>query len=98
MIERVPGKIVSHLDRKISIIKKVASSAGMGVFSLLFIVGFGTFYFLFGPLEEEIVIPAIIFTLIAIGMIAQTIATVAPLLFELWRLEVDDNRDEPLFP
>ena len=98
MIETVPTQRISRLDQKIAVIKKIASSAVMGVFSVLFIVGFATFYFLYAPLEKQIAIPGIIFTLIAVGMLAQTLATVAPLLLELWRLEVDGDSDEPLFP
>lgn len=98
MIKTTPHKTLSRFDQKLTVIKKIASNAVMGIFSLLFIIGFATFYFLFAPLDRQIAIPAIIFTLIAIGMLAQTIAALAPLLLELWRQETIGESDELLFP
>jgi hypothetical protein len=99
MIETMPQEKPTRLSRKIGIIKEIASSLMAGAFVVTFLLAFGAFFFWGASLSNKAVfIAVVICTMIAFGMVAQTVATVGPLLLELWQVQAEAEPDEPLFP
>ena len=99
MTETAPRTATVHHDDRLALIKKIANNLMMGIFSVMFVVAFGSFFFWGASLTNRIIfVVTAISAAMIIGLIAQTAASVAPLALELWQKRAEIERDEPLFP
>ena len=98
MKETLTAHNPTRLDRRIAAFKKLVSSAAIGISVLLFILAIGSVVFLDLPMDSEEVIRPLIFSIIAVLVIGETIARLAPRVMRFMETDAEPDADEPLFP